>query len=292
MLYLFLNTVNHFRHYLLNQLMRFFGLAFLSVILFSSLIGFSFAQSSYDINIPTGAASPDAPYFWQSEKDGSTTGNIEIVVNDEVIWQNADTAVHTVTSGTPDEGPDGIFDSGMIGPGKQFPRMFTEKGHYPYYCVVHPWMTGTVIVTEGYSIIPKVGKNIGDGKTTFDVEYEFNRLLTVTDINPDANSITFEITGKAKSDDHYLSLRLPTGLIDGPLTVWVDGKRLSGVESMEGDDLTILDMELTADSKLITVVGTSVVPEFGLMSIMILGMSVSAVLFIGYRSSLFSRLHF
>jgi len=33
-----------------------------------------FAQTSYDINIPTGAASPDAPFFWQSEKGGSTTG--------------------------------------------------------------------------------------------------------------------------------------------------------------------------------------------------------------------------
>ncbi len=34
----------------------------------------AFAQTSYDVNIPTGTASPDSPYFWQSEKDGSTNG--------------------------------------------------------------------------------------------------------------------------------------------------------------------------------------------------------------------------
>lgn len=256
------------------------------------MTGSVFAQSSYDINIPTGAASPDAPYFWQSEKDGDTSGNMEIIVNDEVIWKNADTAVHTVTSGTPDAGPDGIFDSGILGPGKQFPHLFTEKGHYPYYCVVHPWMYGTIIVTEGFSIIPNVGKNIGDGKTIFDVEYDFNRLLSVSEINQDAKSITFEIIGKAKSDDHNLSLRLPADLIDGPLVVWVDGKKLSDVESVRDNDLTILDMQLTKDSKSITIVGTSVVPEFGLMSIVVFATSILGVLFLGSRTQLLGRLKF
>ena len=94
--------------------------------------------SSYDINIPTGAASPDAPYFWQSEKDGSTTGDITINIGDEVVWKNADTAAHTVTSGTPADGPDEMFDSGLFAPGKSFSFAFTEKGQYPYYCLVHP----------------------------------------------------------------------------------------------------------------------------------------------------------
>ena len=33
----------------------------------------------------------------------------------QVTWYNTDNAVHTVTSGTPADGPDGLFDSGEIG---------------------------------------------------------------------------------------------------------------------------------------------------------------------------------
>ena len=65
-----------------------------------------FAQTSYDVNIPTGAADSGAPYFWQSEKNGSTTGVVEILVGDTIVWKNGDVADHTVTSGSAAEGPD------------------------------------------------------------------------------------------------------------------------------------------------------------------------------------------
>jgi len=39
-------------------------------------------------------------------------------------------------------------------------------------------MDGTIIVTAEYSIILNVGKQAGDGSTFFDVEYDFNRLLS------------------------------------------------------------------------------------------------------------------
>ena len=255
------------------------------MLLFVSVIGNGFAQSSYDINIPTGAASPDAPYFWQNEKDGSTTGDIEILVNDEVIWKNADTAAHTVTSGTPQDGPDNIFDSGLFGPGKSFPFVFNEKGQYPYFCIVHPWMVGTVFVNEGFQLIPKVGQEVGDGQTSFDVEYQFNRVLSTAFVNKDEKSITFEIIGQAKSDDHGLTLRLPSALIDGPFVIWVDGEKITDFESVNDNEINVVDVLLTEDAKLITIVGTSVVPEFGMLAMAILGVSILSVLIVGKRIS-------
>ena len=252
----------------------------------TSISQIAFAESSYDINIPTGAGSPDAPYFWQNEKDGSTTGDIEILVGDTIIWKNADTVTHTVTSGTPEEGPDGLFDTGLFAPGKNFPYTFTEKGSFPYYCVVHPWMTGNVVVTEGFSIIPKVGKTVGDGLTTFDVEYKFNRLLSVSSINESEKSITFEIVGNPKSDNHNLSIRLPSTLIDGPFAIWVDGKKISDFNHVKENNLNVIDVTLTKDSKIITIVGTTVVPEFGVMTLAILGISILIVLSTLKRSSL------
>ena len=234
----------------------------------------AFAQTSYDVNIPTGSASPDAPYFWQSEKDGSTTGDVEILIGDTIVWKNADTAAHTVTSGSAEDGPDDLFDSGLFGPGKSFSYTFTEKGDYPYYCIVHPWMDGTILVTAGYSIIPNVGKEAGDGSTYFDVEYDFNRVLSTSAINEEEKSLTFEIVGEAKSDNHDLELRLPSALIDGPFVIWLDGEKTTKFELIRDGDLNVLIIPLESDSEILTIVGTSVVPEFGPMVMMILGVSI------------------
>ena len=243
----------------------------------------AFAQTSYDINIPTGAASPDAPFFWQSEKDGSTTGIVEVSVGDTVIWKNADSAAHTVTSGTASEGPDDLFDSHLFGPGKSFSHKFTEVGFYPYYCLVHPWMEGAVVVTAGYSIIPNVGKLVGDGTTYFDVEYDFNRLLSNPIIDEEQKSITFEIIGDAKNENHELELRLPTSLIDGNFVIWVDGEKISDFDQLKDGDLNTLYLPLSSDSALLTIMGTSVVPEFGSMAMIILGISVFSMMILSQK---------
>jgi plastocyanin len=63
-----------------------------------------------------------------------------------VIWENIDNAAHLATSGTPNGGPDGLFDSGMIMAGGTFEHEFIDSGEFQYYCIVHPWMVGTVTV--------------------------------------------------------------------------------------------------------------------------------------------------
>ena len=241
-----------------------------------------FAENSYHINIPTGAASPDAPYFWQSEKDGSTTGDIDVLVGDTVFWKNADTATHTVTSGEVPT-PDNLFDSGLFAPGKSFPYTFTEPGDYPYFCIVHPWMTGVVSVTAGYSVLPDVGKQVGDGSAFFDVEYEFNRVLSTAIIDEDEKSITFEIIGDAKSDNHDLELLLPIDLIDGPFVIWVDDEQFADFDVTQETDLNILSIPLNADVTSVTIIGTSIVPEFGPIVMLILVASIIPVLFLSKK---------
>ena len=79
---------------------------------------------------------------------------VTIDVGGEVTWSNDDTAAHTVTSGSAADGPDGHFDSSLFMAGTTFSVKFdgtdgpSEPGEYPYFCMVHPWMTGTVIVQE------------------------------------------------------------------------------------------------------------------------------------------------
>mgnify|MGYP001320782230 CR=1 FL=1 len=64
-----------------------------------------------------------------------------------VIWENVGKQVHTITSGTILE-PTGSFNSGLIAPNEFYSIQFVNAGIYQYYCMVHPWMNGSVVVGE------------------------------------------------------------------------------------------------------------------------------------------------
>ena len=72
--------------------------------------------------------------------------DVTINTGDTVSWINSDTAAHTVTSGSPSDGPTGIFDSSLVMAGASFDHTFEEAGTFEYFCIVHPWMVGTVTV--------------------------------------------------------------------------------------------------------------------------------------------------
>jgi len=92
------------------------------------------------VSIPVGAAIPadDQLYYDPTVLDVS--------VGTTVLWDNVDNTMHTATSGTPDSGADGVFDSDIMSAGDMYEFTFTDAGTYDYYCILHPWMIGTVNV--------------------------------------------------------------------------------------------------------------------------------------------------
>ena len=74
--------------------------------------------------------------------------SLDVNVGDTVVWDNIDTAAHTVTSGNISDGHDGLFDSSLFMAGDKFEFTFDKSGSYDYFCMVHPWMTGKIIVNE------------------------------------------------------------------------------------------------------------------------------------------------
>ncbi len=62
-----------------------------------------------------------------------------------VTWKNEDVAFHSVTSGFYGE-PSTLFDSGYLDPEQKFSVTFDEQGTFDYFCTLHPWMAGKVIV--------------------------------------------------------------------------------------------------------------------------------------------------
>ena len=57
-----------------------------------------------------------------------------------MTWTNNDFVPHTVTEVT------NKFDSGVFGPGQTFEHTFDQSGTVKYYCTIHPFMSGEVIV--------------------------------------------------------------------------------------------------------------------------------------------------
>ena len=66
---------------------------------------------------------------------------IKVSAGTIVTWTNDDKIIHTVT----DLGNE--FDSGFIQPNETWKHTFDAKGNYYYFCSIHPWMKGTVIVS-------------------------------------------------------------------------------------------------------------------------------------------------
>jgi predicted secreted protein with PEFG-CTERM motif len=78
-----------------------------------------------------------------------------VEVGGVVTMTNTDpTGVHTYTSGTVDgfaPSPDGTFDTGVLMSGDAFEWIPESAGEQPYYCMLHTWMIGTIIVQEAHA---------------------------------------------------------------------------------------------------------------------------------------------
>jgi plastocyanin len=65
---------------------------------------------------------------------------LTIPVGTTVTWTNRDDIPHTVVS------DDKVFKSKVLDTDEKFSFTFTKAGTYPYFCSVHPKMTGKVVV--------------------------------------------------------------------------------------------------------------------------------------------------
>ena len=82
------------------------------------------------------------------EPDCFLPSTVTIGVGGMVTFANNDSAAHTSTSGTGADGPSGVWDSSLVMMVAAYTTPALEAGEYPYFCMVHPWMEGLVIVEE------------------------------------------------------------------------------------------------------------------------------------------------
>jgi plastocyanin len=105
---------------------------------------------------------------------------VTIAQGGTVTWQNSDNAAHTVTSGLPSDGPNGVFDSSLIMSGGSYSYQFNSLGSYTYFCMVHPWMIGGVLVGASAEPEPEPEPPVDLTMNIGNTEYNLNEIITVT----------------------------------------------------------------------------------------------------------------
>ncbi|MGE5684187.1 MAG: plastocyanin/azurin family copper-binding protein, partial [Nitrososphaerota archaeon] len=98
------------------------------------------SSSGTEVIIAPGSSAPSNAKFYEPTTLTVPTGTT-------VTWKNSDSTLHTVTSGSAESGVSGTeFDSSYMAAGKTFQHTFSSAGTFDYYCTLHPFMKGQVVV--------------------------------------------------------------------------------------------------------------------------------------------------
>lgn len=268
-------------------------------------------HESAEVSIPAGASTAGC----EETNECYIESEVTIDVGSEVVWTNDDSASHTVTSGDPKNGPDGTFDSGLFLAGQTFSHKFEEAGEFAYFCQVHPWMQGKVIVeahAEG-----DMG-DMGDSGSTGDQPTGDGAMVmsqdgsVVVHINSDAPAegeeakVTVEFTDADGNSIQHVNFEITATQDDQEVLAEAGQHVHSGVAEFTTSALsssnpldvqvTILGIGLPDDDPATwtgpkgEAVSASVVPEFGPLAMIILATAIVSIVAVSARSKVIPRL--
>jgi plastocyanin len=91
---------------------------------------------------PRSSANTAEPASAEVKVDNFSFGpaTLTVAVGTTVTWTNRDDIPHTVVS------TDKVFKSKVLDTDEKFSFTFSKAGTYPYFCSIHPKMTGSVVV--------------------------------------------------------------------------------------------------------------------------------------------------
>ncbi|WP_428325242.1 PEFG-CTERM sorting domain-containing protein [Nitrosopumilus sp.] len=233
-----------------------------------------------------------------------TTATVD--VGGVVIMSNTDTAAHTYTSGNPSDGPDGIFDTSLLMAGSSFEWSPDTVGEYPYFCMVHPWMIGTIIVQEVGAAEDDHGDDHGDEMMMMP-----EGDATATGMLSDGTMVSIWASAPTAGEAMEISIEFADAEhVNHDIMVTQDGEEVlndEGAHHHEGTgmhttaplsssdpvDITITFQGYGIDEKTgpigEEVVFTNVVPEFGTIAMMILAVAIISIVAVTAKSRVIPR---
>ncbi len=230
---------------------------------------------------------------------------VAITVGDSVTWINDDSAAHTVTAGTIIDGPSDIFDSGLFMAGTTFSHQFNSPGEFPYFCIVHPWMDG-IIMVQGNGTTPPgtliVGAPSEDETTVSGITEDGKVRAEITASNPSSNErMSIEIKfrdsngGSVKAHSNYDLLVTQNGQeVYSVLEAHEHGGiGLHTTDPLNSDDpvdikVTVLGFGLPGDEQNWSgpkgeILMFNNVPEFGTIAIVVMLAAITSVVLLSSK---------
>jgi len=255
----------------------------------SNIAPTAFAEMTASVSIPAGSSVPGC----EETNECWIPNDVTVDVGGEVTWTVDDSAAHTVTSGTPSDADSvgAMFDSGLLLVDGTFSYTFDEVGTVDYFCIVHPWMQGMVIVQEamaeedGGIMVSITTGDAGAGEMmTVNVEFTNMDGSAVEHVNYDVMATQ---DGTTILDD--------TGVHDH------DGvmEHTTMALPMAASDATPVDVQVTfngfgIDQPFTGPIGEvatkQVVPEFGTIAMMILAVSIISIIAVTAKTRVIPRL--
>jgi predicted secreted protein with PEFG-CTERM motif len=182
--------------------------------------------------------------------------------------------------------------------GGSFSHTFDTAGTYDYFCMVHPWMEGTVIVEEddhgdehaeemghmeekGHDEMEEMGH--GDDHAASGVEDISDQFVaTVTSgvihhIGANSDDATLLVHLFGADDDGELKITLNKDII----TPFDDGSYFVLIDSEEVDFMQMgntIHVDYDAGTEKIEIVGSHVVPEFGTIAMIVLAVAIVSII--------------
>ena len=225
-----------------------------------------------------------------------------------VTWENTDNAAHTATSGSATDGPDGVWDSSLMMVNGSFSYTADTVGTFDYFCMVHPWMSGTLIVEDPAAaeaaaaaaaaaeaaaaeaaaapVASSIAPTMSVGSTTMTGNTGPGDMLDLLDwtisngdvvgmhVDEEASSLVINIE---TTDDAELFVGLNADYIgsdDGTFFIIVNGEEWQDYEQA-GMDLYI---DIPAGTESVEIVGSYAVPEFGTIAMIVLAVAIVSII--------------
>ncbi len=228
-------------------------------------------------------------------------------VGGKVIFSNTDTAAHTFTAGSAETGPTGEFDSGLAMVGGSYEWTATTVGEVPYFCMVHPWMTGLIVVQEAGA--EEHDDDMMDDDTTDDDHAD---VASASGMLSDGVEVEVYTSAAAAGERMEISVDFDESVhVNYDIMVTQNGEEVLndiGAHSHDGKGVHETAPLTSADPVEITitfqgygiddpktgpigevVVFSNVVPEFGTIAMMILAVAIISIVAVTAKSKVIPR---
>jgi predicted secreted protein with PEFG-CTERM motif len=250
-----------------------------------------------------------------------TPNTTTVNVGDIVTMTNTDEAgIHTFTSGTVDgftPSPDGTFDSGMLmKPGDSFEYTTDTVGEFPYYCSLHVWMQGVLIVQEAVdeeAEAQAAADAAAEAQAAADAAAEAQAAADAAAEAEDVELVV-TITDSVMGDGTHVYLEFSEIHVNYQITAMQNGEEIFTMtdHAMEmtganhhidavGSEENPIDIEIVSlgigpdganqewTGPTGTVATTQVVPEFGTIAMMVLAVAIISIIAVTAKSRVIPR---